>query len=114
MASKLYIIPISILLTLIFFASGVQGSCSPSDIDISQKPSGFGAGNVPKYTVGIINESPDTSLYDVHVDCRSFASTTLINPSVFRRLTPGDCLVKDGQPMEPFEIIVFDYTNLLP
>ena len=89
--------------------------CCGSQIRIYQWPSGFTALNIPKFTVQIVNEAWDAaSVFDVHVSCGEFASASLINPMIFRRLGLGDCLLKNGDTLSPGEVISFEYANILP
>ncbi|KAL2502178.1 Uncharacterized protein Fot_36026 [Forsythia ovata] len=80
-------------------------SCNPSTIRIYQWPSGFAGRNVPKFTVQIINEAWYVGgVFDVQISCPSFASTTLINPTIFRRISIGTCLLKNGRNIIPGEV----------
>ncbi|KAL2480956.1 Transcription factor [Abeliophyllum distichum] len=89
--------------------------CNPSTIRIYQWPSGFAGRNVPKFTVQIINEAWYVGgVFDVQISCPSFASTTLINPTIFRRISIDTCLLKNGRKIIPGEVITFDYSNILP
>lgn len=89
--------------------------CNPRKIQIHQWPSGFAGLNVPKFTVQIINEAWHVGgVFDVQISCAAFASTTLINPTIFRRLSTGTCLLKNGSKIVPGEVITFEYSNLFP
>ncbi|CAI9098549.1 OLC1v1035218C2 [Oldenlandia corymbosa var. corymbosa] len=89
--------------------------CSPSDIRIYQSSSGYTSLNIPKYIVQIINEAEEVDgVFDVEITCEDFASANLVNPLVFRRLDQGHCLVKNGDKIEPGEIISFEYSNISP
>ncbi|PIN20543.1 hypothetical protein CDL12_06785 [Handroanthus impetiginosus] len=106
----LLIFPITITCWIIY-----PSRCSPGCIRIYQWPSGFASLHVPKFTVQIINEAWDTKgVYDVQIACPGFASTTLINPKVFRRIDLAYCLLKNGGVINPGEVITFDYSNILP
>ncbi|KAH6797956.1 hypothetical protein C2S52_022510 [Perilla frutescens var. hirtella] len=88
--------------------------CNPGFVRIYQWPSAYASLHIPKYTVQIINEAWHVKgVYDVHVSCPDFASTTLINPTVFRRIDLGNCLLDDGQIISPGEVITFEYSNIL-
>ncbi|EFJ12253.1 hypothetical protein SELMODRAFT_451574 [Selaginella moellendorffii] len=96
------------LFALYIFLSVLPASskeCSKRDIVISQGDSGG-----LEYEVVIVNECED-SLCDIHVDCGTFSSYKLVDPGVFRRLSPGDCLVLDGGPLPPRRAIRFVYMN---
>ncbi|KAH7302306.1 hypothetical protein KP509_23G066100 [Ceratopteris richardii] len=71
---------------------------------------------VPTFSVVIYNVclNPRCTAHHVHVSCGEFASTTLISPHVFRRLAPGDCLVKDGLGISAGESVFFTYANAAP
>ncbi|KAL0453499.1 UNVERIFIED_CONTAM: hypothetical protein Slati_1328000 [Sesamum latifolium] len=89
--------------------------CNPGSIRIYQWASGFASLHIPKYTVQIINEAWHTKgVYEVQIGCPAFASTTLIDPMVFRRTDLANCLLKNGNIITPGEVITFDYSNLLP
>ncbi|KAI3444131.1 hypothetical protein Pfo_000796 [Paulownia fortunei] len=82
---------------------------------IYQWPSGFASLHIPKFTVQIINEAWHVKgVYDVQIACPAFASTTLINPMVFRRIDLADCLLNNGRIISPGEVITFEYSNILP
>lgn len=60
-------------------------------------PNGF-----PEYTVEIFNACvSDCRIAEIHVSCGWFSSVRMVNPRVFRRISYGDCLVNDGQPLAP-------------
>ncbi|CAL8991130.1 unnamed protein product, partial [Prunus brigantina] len=84
--------------------------CKARDISISQgKISETG---IPKYSVQIANACAfDCAASDIHVHCGQFASTEVMNPAEFRRLSFDDCLVNNGQPLKPHQLISFTYSN---
>ncbi|CAN6899426.1 unnamed protein product [Brassica oleracea var. botrytis] len=43
----------------------------------------------------------DCRIAEIHVSCGWFSSVRMVNPRVFRRISYGDCLVNDGQPLAP-------------
>ncbi|XP_068649240.1 cytochrome P450 86A7-like [Aristolochia californica] len=94
----------------------VEGrQCAVGHVQINQDSTGFGPGNIPEFRVQILNASPTgTAVSNVHVACDQFASARLVNPRIFQRLKPNDCLVKDGKPLEANELIAFSYTNSRP
>ncbi|KAG9455133.1 hypothetical protein H6P81_008037 [Aristolochia fimbriata] len=66
----------------------------------------------PGVLVQIVNSSPTrTPVSNVYVSCGEFASTSLLNLHVFKRLKPNDCLVNDGKQLAANEIVSFVYTN---
>ncbi|KAH6556258.1 hypothetical protein KP509_1Z193500, partial [Ceratopteris richardii] len=71
---------------------------------------------VPTWSVSIYNMCMNRrcTAQHVHVSCGEFATTTLINPHTFRRLAPGDCLVKDGRALALGESLSFTYANGAP
>lgn len=89
--------------------------CDPGLVRIYEWASGYAGLHIPEYTVQIINEAWNVKgVYDVIVSCPIFASTTLINPNVFRRLDLANCLLDDGRIISPGEVITFQYSNILP
>ncbi|XP_047085287.1 TPD1 protein homolog 1B-like [Lolium rigidum] len=102
----------------------VGGAPSPSDIVIvhgcsdpeelmhlSQSRAGSTGGGMPEYTVEITNTCLDCNVCNVHLSCGDFASTELVDPATFRRLAVNDCLVNNGGPIGPGELITFHYAN---
>ncbi|CAB4262547.1 unnamed protein product [Prunus armeniaca] len=100
---------ILVLQTLALLSTSRWG-CKARDISISQgKISETG---IPKYSVQIANECVfDCAASDIHVHCGQFASTEVMNPAEFRRLSFDDCLVNNGQPLKPHQLISFTYSN---
>ncbi|KAL6520648.1 hypothetical protein OROMI_032208 [Orobanche minor] len=106
----LLICPITISCWIIY-----PDRCNPGCIRIYQWASGFASLHVPKYTVQIINEAwHEKGVYDVEIVCPIFASTTLINPMIFRRIDSGRCLLNNGRTIKPGEVITFEYSNIMP
>ncbi|KAI5349221.1 hypothetical protein L3X38_002108 [Prunus dulcis] len=67
---------------------------------------------IPKYSVQIANACAfDCVASDIHVHCGQFASTEVMNPAEFRRPSFDDCLVNNGQPLKPHQLISFTYSN---
>ena len=85
--------------------------CSEEVVEVSQGNAGSLPNGVPSYSVTITNTCLDCTVRDVHVSCGEFASTELVDPSDFRRLSYGDCLVRNGGPIGPGETISFEYSN---
>ncbi|KAL6905348.1 hypothetical protein ACP4OV_002949 [Aristida adscensionis] len=77
----------------------------------SQSGDGYLPDGVPEYSVTIANGCLGCTVHNVHVACGEFASTELVDPSDFRRLAVGDCLVRDGGPMAPGDVVTFQYSN---
>ncbi|KAK9278121.1 hypothetical protein L1049_027679 [Liquidambar formosana] len=90
----------------------VEG-CTPTDITLSQSPTEKLPSGIPTYTVEITNEctSGPCAIFNIHVSCGSFASAILINPDIFRRLAIDDCLVNNGQPLQPGVTLSFKYAT---
>lgn len=64
------------------------------------------------YMVEIVNESLNQiSIYDIHLSCGGFTSSTFINPNTFKRLSFDDCLVNGGQPLRAGLAVAFTYTS---
>ncbi|KAG8385861.1 hypothetical protein BUALT_Bualt03G0089200 [Buddleja alternifolia] len=68
---------------------------------------------IPTYTVEIQNVclSGTCSISDIHLSCGWFSSARLINPRIFRRIGYDDCLVNDGEAINPGEALSFQYAN---
>ncbi|WZZ15920.1 hypothetical protein YC2023_109009 [Brassica napus] len=53
----------------------------------------------------------DCKITVINVTYGWFSSVRLVNPTVFRRLSYDNCLVKDGQPLAPGQTLSFLYAN---
>ncbi len=81
------------------------------DINLVQGQEGTMDG-IPLFGVEITNVcTGGCPISDVHVACGDFASATLVNPAVFRRLSLNDCLVNNGKPISNGDMIRFEYDN---
>ncbi|XP_051230577.1 TPD1 protein homolog 1B [Lolium perenne] len=90
----------------------VYGCSRPEElVTVSQNSDPILHTGVPAYTVQITNTCIDCAVCDVHLSCGDFANTELVDPATFRRLGFDDCLVKDGGPVGPGELISFQYAN---
>ncbi|KAH7424276.1 hypothetical protein KP509_11G000600 [Ceratopteris richardii] len=90
-------------------------SCSVEDIAIVQGEMGPMPDGIPSFAVQILNLCLDgCEVADIHISCGWFASATLVNPALFKRLGFGDCLVKQGLPLAPGETLSFHYANSFP
>ncbi|XP_008675824.1 TPD1 protein homolog 1B [Zea mays] len=85
--------------------------CSEEVVEVFQGSAGSLPNGIPSYSVTITNTCLDCTVCDVHVSCGEFASTEVVDPSDFRRLSYGDCLVRNGGPIGPGETISFQYSN---
>ncbi|XP_039827371.1 TPD1 protein homolog 1B-like [Panicum virgatum] len=92
-------------------AADDDDDCSEGVVQVSQVNAGPLPSGIPSYSVTITNTCLDCTVRDVHVSCGEFASTVLVDPSSFRRLAYGDCLVGDGGPIGPGETVCFEYSN---
>jgi hypothetical protein len=94
--------------------SSTLSSCNLRDVSLTQGFQGYGADGEPTYAVQIIDtcSNPRCKISNVHVSCGMFSSGVLINPSAFRRIQPGVCLVNNGRPLRPMDIISFTYTSI--
>lgn len=88
--------------------------CSENFVAVSQAEATRWLGGMPSYSVTITNTCASCAVSDVHVSCGEFGSAKLVDPSSFRRVTAGDCLVGGGGAMQPGESISFDYSNMYP
>uniref|UniRef100_A0A0E0L083 Uncharacterized protein n=1 Tax=Oryza punctata TaxID=4537 RepID=A0A0E0L083_ORYPU len=86
-------------------------TCSMEQVAVYQSQVTSLPSGIPAYEVQIINRCGACTVYGVHVACGDFASTELVDPSQFRRVARGDCVVKNGGPLGPGEAVVFQYTN---
>lgn len=94
--------------------SSTLTSCNLRDVSLTQAFQGYGADGEPTYAVQIIDtcSNPRCKISNVHVSCGMFSSGVFINPSAFRRIHPGVCLVNNGRPLTPMDIISFTYTTI--
>lgn len=87
-------------------------ACSKDDIVIFQGQTAPLPDGIPAYSVQILNSGVSgCSISNIHVSCGWFSSVRLINPSVFKRIDYGDCLVNDGEPLGPGQTLYFQYAN---
>ncbi|KAI3456574.1 hypothetical protein Pfo_013237 [Paulownia fortunei] len=92
---------------------GTGAPCSKDSILVFQGATSPLPNGIPTYTVEIQNVclSGSCSISDIHLSCGWFSSARLINPRIFRRIGYDDCLVKDGEPLNPGEALSFQYAN---
>jgi hypothetical protein len=89
-----------------------HGCADPEELmRVSESSAGSEYSGVPEYTVEITNTCLDCIVCAVHLSCGDFANTELVDPATFRRLAVDDCLVNDGGPIGPGELITFQYAN---
>ncbi|MCD7451709.1 hypothetical protein HAX54_013092 [Datura stramonium] len=88
-------------------------SCSKDSILVNQGNTPPLPSGIPTYTVIIENAcySGSCSISNIHLSCGWFSSARLINPRVFRRLSYNDCLVNNGEPLNPGQSLTFQYAN---
>ncbi|OIT32989.1 protein tapetum determinant 1 [Nicotiana attenuata] len=85
--------------------------CTGKDISIYHSRSSNEHG-IPEYIVEIVNTcSTNCAASNIHLNCGSFASAKLVNPTIFKRLYFNDCLVNGGKPLKVGKIIRFTYSN---
>lgn len=87
-------------------------SCTVRDLSISQSK-GSTTG-IPQYRVQIVNTCVSQSgcaPSNIHLHCGWFASTRIVNPRFFKRLSYDDCLVNSGQTLKTGQMISFSYSN---
>ncbi|XP_022886897.1 TPD1 protein homolog 1-like [Olea europaea var. sylvestris] len=87
--------------------------CSKDNILVFQGQTTPLPNGIPTYTVDIQNActSGSCSISNIHLTCGWFSSARLVNPNVFRRIGYDDCLVNDGEPMNPGDCLSFQYAN---
>jgi hypothetical protein len=89
----------------------VHGCSDPEELVEVSQSSDASMHGMPAYTVEISTSCIDCTVCDVHLSCGDFANTELVDPATFRRLGVDDCLVNDGGPILPGDLISFQYTN---
>ncbi|KAK2978524.1 hypothetical protein RJ640_010170 [Escallonia rubra] len=91
----------------------IGATCSKANIYVFQGATTPLPNGIPTYTVQVENAclSGSCSISDIHLRCGWFSSARLINPSIFRRVCYDDCLVNNGEPLEPGESLSFQYAN---
>ncbi|KAL0398887.1 UNVERIFIED_CONTAM: TPD1 protein1 [Sesamum radiatum] len=94
----------------------VEEHVQRDDIIIHQGPSRPLPDGTPTYTVHIMNvcTTGSCSISNIHLHCGWFSSARKINPTIFRRIAFDDCLVNDGNPLNPGESISFQYAQTFP
>ncbi|KAA8540659.1 hypothetical protein F0562_024422 [Nyssa sinensis] len=86
--------------------------CSKSDIVINQGPTTPLPNGIPTYTVEIMNVCvTGCDISGIHLSCGWFSSARLVNPRIFKRIQPNDCLVNGGRPLVNGGTISFQYAN---
>ena len=84
--------------------------CSKRDISISQ--SRHPTSGIPEFIVQIVNTCvTGCPPSNIHVRCGWFASTRILNPITFKRLSYDDCLVNGGRPLKSSQSIRLTYAN---
>ncbi|KAK4484996.1 hypothetical protein RD792_007603 [Penstemon davidsonii] len=92
---------------------GIGSTCSKDNILVYQGATSPLPSGIPTYTVEIQNVCVfgSCSISDIHLSCEWFSSARLVDPKIFRRVGYNDCLVNDGQPINPGESLSFQYAN---
>ncbi|KAI3466500.1 hypothetical protein Pfo_023163 [Paulownia fortunei] len=92
---------------------GLGGPCSKDKILVFQGATSALPSGIPTYTVEIQNVclSGSCSISNIHLRCGWFSSARLINPRIFRRIKYDDCLVNNGEALNPGEALSFQYAN---
>jgi hypothetical protein len=85
--------------------------CSEEDVTVLQHGANPVQSGIPTYVVKITNICGACRVRDVHIACGQFASTQIVDPAVFQRVSVNDCLVKGGAALEPGETVSFLYSN---
>ncbi|KAI5059626.1 hypothetical protein GOP47_0025945 [Adiantum capillus-veneris] len=92
--------------------AGERSTCSIEDIAIVQGEMGPLPDGIPSFAVQILNLCLEgCPIADIHVSCGWFASATLVNPALFKRVGFDDCLVKGGHALAAGETLTFQYAN---
>ncbi|KAL6520466.1 hypothetical protein OROHE_017054 [Orobanche hederae] len=92
---------------------GIGGQCSKDNILVFQGATSPLPNGIPTYTVEIHNVCllESCGISNIHMSCGWFSSARLINPMTFRRIGYNDCLVNNGEPLNPGDALSFQYAN---
>lgn len=91
---------------------GFVRRCKASDLVITQAVGRPLSNGIPTYSVQICSTcQSNCRIRSVHVSCGLFASAKLVNPRIFRRVGPNNCVVNDGKPLESGATLSFVYAN---
>lgn len=85
--------------------------CPRTSLSMAQSRIGSVYNGIPEFQVTILFDCEDCVISDLHINCGDFASAKLVIPTIFRRLSVGDCLVMDGKHFLSDQIIEFTYAN---
>ncbi|KAA0036281.1 protein TAPETUM DETERMINANT 1-like [Cucumis melo var. makuwa] len=96
------------LLVLSFISTG-NCQCVLNNITISQKMTGFQIHGMTEWDVTITNNCI-CSQSDLKLDCKGFATTLSIDPSILS-ISDNECLVNNGKPIFNSKPITFKYAQ---
>ncbi|XP_072148638.1 TPD1 protein homolog 1B [Setaria viridis] len=92
--------------------AAAPSECSEDAVVVSQSEAGERPGDMPCYSVTITNTCVSCAVRNVRVSCGEFGSGKLVDPSDFRRVAAGNCIVRGGGgAMQPSETISFEYST---
>ncbi|XVF75690.1 hypothetical protein PTKIN_Ptkin13bG0206900 [Pterospermum kingtungense] len=100
----------ALLSFLISSGTSKKLACSKKDMVISQGAVRSQPNGIPSYRVEIINVGK-YAIKNIHLHCGMFSSANLVNPLLFKRLAPDNCLVNSGKPLASGTVIAFTYTT---
>ncbi|XP_047937969.1 TPD1 protein homolog 1-like isoform X2 [Salvia hispanica] len=110
MSTILHVFFCFLMFIITSFNLGLQSGCSKRDISISQ--SRHPTSGIPEFIVQIVNTCvTGCPPSNIHVRCGWFASTRILNPITFKRLSYDDCLVNGGRPLKSSQSIRLTYAN---
>lgn len=84
-----------------------DGHCSLSDISVGQNRTTNWAHGMPVWSVNITNNCACSRL-EVKLNCFGFKTNLGVDPSILS-VSENECLLKNGQPVGPFETVNFLY-----
>ncbi|CAM6103412.1 unnamed protein product [Calypogeia fissa] len=87
------------------------GACDFSQVIATQDSFYHLPDGTPIFHVTITNNCVTCSIEDIHIACGDWASSTLVNPAIFRKLGYNDCIVNNGSPLAPQNLLFFEYSN---
>ncbi|KAG6554621.1 hypothetical protein Mapa_003639 [Marchantia paleacea] len=88
--------------------------CHRRDLKVSSDVTRYLPNGMPIYRIQISNTCIDCSLENIHLSCGEWASQTLVNPNLFRRVRENDCVVNNGDALVSQDIVYFEYSNSFP
>ncbi|XP_059639049.1 uncharacterized protein At1g05835-like [Cornus florida] len=86
-------------------------ACKVNDkIQISTVRTGKEVSGKPEWGVKVINNC-NCAQKNIFLRCKGFQSVENVDPSLFLPSADGRCLVKNGEPVAPFDNVSFNYAG---